>query len=169
MNALTSTVASGIPGVEDMSGAMGQLIAIVGSGDMKLSDLNEPRLRHPDPDEAVRPVADRRRRGAAATFGDNNIRGADAATLLRMSVEAMVKQGKPGQEALSGIGLKVNQLREDIQKGGLNKALLDLNAHLKAAGITGDKVGSFLLDAFTKKGGGGVSILLGQLDRLESK
>jgi hypothetical protein len=59
---------------------------------------------------------------ALATFGDNNIRGADAATLLRMSVEAMVKQGKPGQAALSGIGLKVNQLRDDMQKGGLNKA-----------------------------------------------
>jgi TP901 family phage tail tape measure protein len=169
MNALTSTVASGIPGVEDMSKAMGQLIAIVGSGDMKLPDLNEflgsgILTRMKQYGLTLTDVG-----AAAATLGDNNIRGADAATLLRMSVEAMVKQGKPGQEALSKIGLRVNQLRDDIQKGGLNKALLDLNAHLKTAGITGDKVGSFLLDAFTKKGGGGVSILLGQLDRLESK
>jgi hypothetical protein len=40
-NALTATVASGISGVKNMGQAMGALNTIVGSGDMKLSDLND--------------------------------------------------------------------------------------------------------------------------------
>jgi hypothetical protein len=65
-NALTATIASGmLPATETYAQAMGQLNTIVGSGDMKMSDLNEAlgtgAAGH---HEAVRRDAQRRRRGA---------------------------------------------------------------------------------------------------------
>jgi hypothetical protein len=86
------------PRRQDMSGAMGQLIAIVGTGDMKLTDLNQALgsgiltvvkgygLSLTDVGAAL------------ATFGDNNIRGADAATMLRMAVQAMAVPAKAGRD-----------------------------------------------------------------------
>jgi TP901 family phage tail tape measure protein len=183
MNALTSTVASGIPGVKDMSGAMGQLIAIVGSGDMKLSDLNQALgsgiltvvkgygLSLTDVGAAL------------ATFGDNNIRGAHAATMLRMAVQAMAVPAKAASaligdlgltsegsaKALEKVHLTTSTLAKDMQTGGLNKAILDLKKHLDAAGVTSVQVGQVLTEMFGKKAGPGIAVLLGQVDRLESK
>jgi TP901 family phage tail tape measure protein len=169
MNALTSTVASGIPGVDNMSSAMGKLIAIVGSGDMHLSDLNEALgsgilsvvkgygLSLTDVGAAL------------ATFGDNNIRGAQAATMLRMSVQAMAVPAKAGAAQLDKLGLSSTQLRDDMQKGGLNLAIHDLKAHLDAAGVSTKHVGGILTEVFGKRAGPGLAVLLGQTDRLDSK
>jgi TP901 family phage tail tape measure protein len=169
MNALTATVASGIPGVEDMSGAMGQLIGIVGTGDMKLKDLNEALgsgiltvvkgygLSLTDVGAAL------------ATFGDNNIRGADAATMLRMAVQAMAVPAVAGRDRLHELGLTTNQLAVDMQQGGLNKAVLDLKAHLDAAGVSSVQVGAILTEIFGKRAGPGLAVLIGQVDRLQSK
>lgn len=169
MNALTSTVASGIPGVDNMSSAMGKLIAIVGSGDMKLSDLNQflgsgilAIVKGYGLD--LTDVG-----AAAATFGDNNIRGAEAATMLRMAVQAMAVPAKAGRDELTKLGLSATTLRDDMQTGGLNKALLDLKAHLDASGVSATEVGGVLTEVFGKRAGPGLSVLLGQMDRVQSK
>jgi TP901 family phage tail tape measure protein len=168
-NALTAAVASGIPGVQNMTQAMGALNTIVGSGDMKMQDLNEALgsglltvvkgygLSLTDVGAAL------------ATFGDNNIRGADAATMLRMAVQAMAVPAKGGKDALDQLGLSATQLQKDMQQGGLNQAVTDLKTHIDAAGISGVEVGALLTDAFGKKAGPGVAVLLGQFDRLQTK
>lgn len=168
-NALTATVASGIPGVKNMSQAMGALNSIVGAGDMKLSDLNEALgtgvltvvkgygLSLTDVGAAL------------ATFGDNNIRGADAATMLRMAVQAMAHPAAEGKDTFDKLGLSTKQLAVDMQTGGLNKAVLDLKSHLDKAGVSGVQVGATLTDAFGKKAGPGLAVLMGQVDRFESK
>jgi trimeric autotransporter adhesin len=152
-----------------MSGAMGQLITIVGSGDMKLKDLNEALgsgilsvvkgygLSLTDVGAAL------------ATFGDNNIRGADAATMLRMAVQAMAVPAVNGRDRLHELGLTTNQLAVDMQKGGLNKAILDLKSHLDNAGVSSKQVGAILTEIFGKRAGPGLAVLIGQTDRLEQK
>lgn len=168
-NALTSTVASGIPGVQNLSQAMGALNAIVGSGDMNLEQLNEAL------GSGVLTVV----KGyglsitdvgaALATFGDNNIRGADAATMLRMAVQAMAVPAKEGADTLAALGLQTDTLAKDMQTGGLNKAVQDLKAHLDASGVSAVQAGEVLTDTFGKKAGPGVAVLIGQVGRFETK
>ncbi|MEE4546458.1 phage tail tape measure protein [Streptomyces sp. V4-01] len=168
-NALTAAVASGIPGVQNMGEAMGTLNAIVGVGDMKMSDLAKA--------FGSGMVATVKGFGlsitdvgaALAVFGDNNIRGSNAATQLRMSVMAMAKPVQGGADALKSIGLETDTLAKDMQKGGLKVALEDLVAHLNAAGISSKQQGQIITDAFGRKAGAGLNILVGQMDRLESK
>jgi TP901 family phage tail tape measure protein len=168
-NALTSAVASGIPGVQNMSSAMGSLNAIVGAGDMKMSDLNEAMgsgllsvvkgfgLSLSDTGAAL------------AVFGDNNIRGADAATALKQAVMAMAKPIAGGETELKKLGITTGQLATDMQHGGLNAALMDLKGHLDKSGVSGTQLGEVLTVAFGRKAGPGMAILLGQMPRFEQK
>lgn len=168
-NALTAAVASGIPGVQNFDQAMGMLNATVGVGDMKMSDLASA--------FSTGMVATVKGYGlsitdvsaALAVFGDNNIRGTNAATNLRMAVQALGKPAAGGVSTLRSIGLQADSLAKDMQKGGLKLALEDLVAHMNAAGVSSDKQGQIITNAFGKKAGTGLNILVGQIDRLESK
>ncbi|WP_275901606.1 phage tail tape measure protein [Streptomyces sp. S1D4-20] len=168
-NALTAAVASGIPGVQNMDQAMGVLNATVGVGDMKMQDLANA--------FGSGMVATVKGFGlsitdvgaALAVFGDNNIRGALAGNQLRMSVMALAKPVQGGSEALKSIGLQTDTLAKDMQKGGLKLALEDLVQHMHAAGISSKQQGQIITDAFGRKAGAGLNILVGQIDRLESK
>ncbi|MFJ1552313.1 phage tail tape measure protein [Streptomyces mirabilis] len=168
-NALTAAVASGIPGVQNMDQAMGVLNATVGVGDMKMQDLANA--------FGSGMVATVKGFGlsitdvgaALAVFGDNNIRGALAGNQLRMSVMALAKPAAGGADALKSIGLQTDTLAKDMQKGGLKLALEDLVQHMHAAGISSKEQGQIITDAFGRKAGAGLNILVGQIDRLESK
>lgn len=168
-NALTAAVASGIPGVENLDQAMGVLNATVGSGDMKMQDLANA--------FGSGMVATVKGFGlnitdvgaALATFGDNNIRGALAGNQLRMSVMALAKPVAGGAKTLESLGLQADTLAKDMQKGGLKLALEDLVAHMKAAGVSSAEQGQIITEAFGRKAGAGLNILVGQMDRLESK
>lgn len=168
-NALTAAVASGIPGVQNFDQAMGVLNATVGSGDMKMQDLANA--------FGSGMVATVKGFGlnitdvgaALATFGDNNIRGALAGNQLRQSVMALAKPIAGGAATLRSMGLQTDTLAKDMQKGGLKLALEDLVAHMKAAGISSKEQGMVITEAFGRKAGAGLNILVGQMDRLESK
>lgn len=168
-NALTAAVASGIPGVQNLDQAMGVLNATVGVGDMKMQDLAAA--------FGSGMVATVKGFGlsitdvgaALAVFGDNNIRGSKAGNQLRMSVMALAKPIQGGEAALKSIGLATDTLAKDMQKGGLKLALEDLVAHMKAAGVSSKEQGQIITDAFGRKAGAGLNILVGQMDRLESK
>lgn len=170
VNALDAAVVSGIPGVENMQQAVGALLATVGSGDMTMQNLADALGSGILAIVKQYGVTLADVGASLATFGDNNIRGAKAATDLRMAIMDLAAQSDKGAAVLKDkLGLAVGQLGKDMREGGLNKALLDLNDHLKAAGYTGTKVGSVLIDAFTKKSSAPLSILLGELDQFESK
>lgn len=168
-NALNAAIASGIPGVQNMEQAMGALNAVVGSGDMRMQDLADAMGTGVLATVKGFGLSLNDVGAALATFGDNNIRGADAATQLRMAVLFMAKPAKGAESALKSIGLTTKSLADDMAKGGLNKAITDLHDHLQAAGDTGAKAGQVLLDAFGHKAGTGLSILVSQYARFESK
>jgi TP901 family phage tail tape measure protein len=170
-NALDAAIASGIPGVQSYSQAMGALNSIVGSGDMHMQDLADAFGTGMLATVKGFGVTLNDVGAALATFGDNNIRGAKAGNDLRMAIQAL---GSPGtgpiaQDALAKLGLQYDTLSKDMQKGGLKLAITDLQAHLKAAGMTGVKTGEILTDAFGKRAGSGLNILIGQESRFMSK
>lgn len=168
-NALTSTVASGIGGFKGMDGAVAALNTTVGIGDMKLSDLNDALGSGLLSRVKLFGVNIQDVGAALAVFGDNNVRGSDAATMLRTAVEALAVPAQGGQKVLDQLGLSAGQLAKDMQHGGLNQAIIDLHDHLQKAGVTADQVGPIITQAFGKKAGGGVALLLGQFDRLQTK
>ena len=168
-NALTAAVASGIPGVQNFDKAMGILNATVGVGDMKMQDLADAFGGGMVATVKGFGLTIQDVGAALAVFGDNNIRGAAAGTQLRMSVQALAKPVSTGGDALAKLGLQTDTLAKDMQKGGLKLALEDLVGHMNAAGITSKQQGQVITDAFGRKAGAGLNILVGQMDRLESK
>lgn len=168
-NALTAAVASGIPGVQNMDQAMGVLNATVGTGDMKMQDLANA--------FGSGMVATVKGFGlniqdvgaALAVFGDNNIRGSLAGNQLRMSVMALAHPVATAGDALNKLGLTQTTLATDMQKGGLKLALEDLVDRMHKAGVSSKEQGQIITDAFGRKAGAGLNILVGQMDRLESK
>ena len=168
-NALDAAVASNIPGVQNYTQAMGALNSIVGAGDMKMQDLAEA--------FGTGMVATVKGFGlsltdvgaALATFGDNNIRGSNAATQLRMAVQALAAPAKAGQEQLIAWGVSQGDLSQDMQKNGLLGALEHLEALFKANGVTATEQGQVITQMFGKKAGTGLNVLMDQMDRLKSK
>ncbi len=168
-NALNAAIASGIPGVQNLHQAMGALNAIVGAGDMRMQDLAQAM--------GTGVVAAVKGYGlslndvgsALAVFGDNNIRGADGASQLRQAVMAMAKPAATAKVALGEIGMTTTQLAKDMSSGGLNKAITDLHANLVASGRAGTDMGAILTNAFGKKAGVGINVLVDQFDRFEQK
>lgn len=168
-NALDAAVAAGIPGVQDMNQAMGALNATVGSGDMKMQDLANAFSTGMVAVVKGYGLSIQDVGASLAVFGDNNMRGAAAATNLRMAVQALAVPVKAGKEQLLAWGMSTDALAKDMQSGGLMKALDDLNTHMIAAGDTGTKQGQVITDMFGKRAGTGIALLFEQLDRLKSK
>ncbi|MEU5596814.1 phage tail tape measure protein [Streptomyces sp. NPDC020298] len=168
-NALTAAVASGIPGVQNFDKAMGVLNATVGVGDMKMQDLANA--------FGSGMVATVKGFGlniqdvgaALAVFGDNNIRGSLAGNQLRMSVMALAHPVATAGDTLKRLGLTTETLGQDMQKGGLKLALEDLVGRMKKAGISSKEQGQIITEAFGRKAGAGLNVLVSQMDRLESK
>lgn len=168
-NALGAAEASGIKGVQNFSQAMGVLNSIVGSGDMHMQDLAEAFGTGVLASVKQYGVNIKDVGAALAVYGDNNIRGAHAGTQLRMAVQALVAPTKSGAASLVAMGIKAGDLSKQLQQGGLKLALETLIDRMRKAGITATDQGQFITNAFGKKAGVGISILLGQMDRFESK
>jgi TP901 family phage tail tape measure protein len=168
-NALTAAVAAQIPGVEDLNQAMGILNATVGIGDMTMQDLAAAFgggmvATVKGFGLSISDVA-----AGLAVFGDNNIRGANAGTQLRMSVMALANPVKGSADGLKLLGLQYDTLAKDMQRGGLKLALEDLSDRMKKAGIDAKEQGQIVTEVFGRKAGAGLNVLLDQMDRLESK
>jgi len=168
-NALTAAVASGIPGVENLDQAMGVLNATIGVGDMKMQDLAQAFSSGMVATVKGFGLTIQDVGAALAVFGDNNIRGSLAGNQLRMSVMALAKPISTSQSALKLLNLEQDTLAKDMQRGGLKLALEDLVGRLHAAGVTAEQQGAVITDAFGRKAGAGLNVLVSQMDRLESK
>ena len=162
-NALDAAIAVNIPGVQDYKQAMGELNATVGAGDMTMQDLANA-LGGPMLATVKGYGLNITDVGAGlAVFGDRNIRGAEAATELRMATQALAVPAKQGGNALKELGLESDTLAKDLQEGGLKQALNDLNDHLLKAGYNSKSAGDVITQAFGKKAGGGLNVLIDSL------
>ena len=168
-NALDATIASGVGGVHNYTQAMGALNAIVGAGDMTMQDLANAM------GSGLMAVAKSygqslQQIGAAlATFGDNNIRGARAATDLRMAMQAILAPIKAGEGQLNSLGLTMTSLGTTMEHHGLSAAIQEFVQHLEASKVPVSDWGQYVTDIFGKKAGVGIGVLVDQLGRLQSK
>lgn len=168
-NALDAVIASGIGGVKNYSQAMGVLNATVGSGDMKMQDLADAFGTGLLASVKGFGVGITDVGAALAVFGDNNIRGAKAGTDLRMAIQALAAPTRAGQSIFQSWGMTQNQLADDMRTHGLLYALQDLQNEMRKNGVSADEQGQIITEAFGKKAGVGLAVLMGQMDRLKSK
>ena len=167
--ALTSVLASGIPGAKNYSQAMGALNSTVGSGEMNMQQLAEALGTGVVPVVKGYGLTLKDTGAALATYGDLNIRGAKAGTELRMAVQALAVPAAAGKTELKALGLTTSSLSKDMQSGGLLKALDDLNSKFKENGITAKNEGAVITELFGKKAGAGLALLMENMDRVQSK
>ena len=168
-NALNAAVVSGIPGVTDFNSTMGQLNALVGAGDMSMQDMAEAFGGGAITAVKTYGLNLRDVSAALALFGDNQVRGAEAGTMLRMSVQSLAVPAKTGKKALEELGLQSDTLAKAMQHGGLEEAVSTLVDHLRKAGISSKESGQILTEAFGKKAGTGINTLVDQFSRLQGK
>jgi len=168
-NALGAVLVSHVGGFKTYGQAMGELNAIVGAGDMHMQDLADAMGTGLPAKAAIAGDSLKDIGAALAVFGDNNIRGAAAGTLLNSTLRIMEAPSKAAAGALKSVGIASGQLGDDIRTGGLPKAIEDLKSHFKDMGLTAEQQMQVLTAAFGGKQAGGVAILLDQLDRLKTK
>lgn len=167
--ALAGAIYSNIPGAQNLNEAMGTLNSTVGAGDMTMQQLNEA-FQGPMLATVKGYGLSLTDVGAAlADFGDLNIRGADAATQLRMAVQYMAKPAATAGPALAQLGLNTQSFAKALAQGGLMPALQLLHDRLVATGQNSKETALDISDLFSKKGSSGVTILLNSLDRLKTK
>jgi TP901 family phage tail tape measure protein len=168
-NALGAAIASGIPGVQNYSQAMGYMNATVGAGDMKMQDLADAFGTGVLANIKMYGVTLQDVSAALATYGDNNIRGAKAGTDLRMAVQALVAPVSTAAPALKSLGLNTKSFADEMKTGGLNGALQLLVSRMKSAGVTAKDQGELITELFGKKAGAGIGVLVGEFDRFQGK
>lgn len=168
-NALDAVIASGISGVKNYSDAMGKLNSIVGSGDMTMQDLADAMgtglmATAKSYGQSINQVG-----AALATLGDNNIRGAKAATDLRMAWQAVQVPLKSGDAALKALGLTSTTLSNTMTHHGLSAAIDQFVAHLQQSHVPMKDWGQLETAIFGKRAGVGIGVLVDQASRLRSK
>lgn len=167
-NSLTATMASGIVPFTQAGKAMGDLNAIVASGDMKFSDLNSALGTGLLVTMKTFGVSLQDTGAALAVYGDNNVRGAKAATQLRMAVQDLTKPAAGAADTLAKVGLTTDQLQKSMASHGLVATVELLENHLQSAGVTGSQVGVLLENAFTKRAGVGLAELVEHIPQLKA-
>jgi TP901 family phage tail tape measure protein len=169
-NALDAVLVAGVPEAKNMAGAMGELNAIVGAGDMRMQDLADAMGTGILASAKTFGLGLKDVGAALAVMGDNNIRGSDAATKLRMSISLMGATTDKAAKALKSVGISSTELAQKMRSGGLVAALQDLHDKLQKSGKTAVEQARILSQAFGGgKSAGTILLLLQQLDRLKSK
>jgi TP901 family phage tail tape measure protein len=166
---LTAVLVAGFKGVTTLKAAMGELNATVGAGDMTFQDLNDALSTGVLSTMKTLGLQVKDFGAAMAVLGDNNIRGAAAATRLRMSLMTLVRPSSTATAALKSLHLGQYTLAEDLRKpNGLMVMLKDLRGHLE--GLTKTQRAADLAAIF---GGGRNSAamltLIEQMGRLQQK
>ena len=169
-NALTALMKSGLVGAAgSASQAMGYLNAIVGSGDMTMQDFTESLssglvAQAPLYHQSIVQVG-----AALATLGDENIRGAKAATDLRMAWQAIQSPLTTAGAALQHLGLTSTTLADTMREHGLTGAIDQFVAHLKASHVPIGEWGQYVTEIFGKRAGAGIGVLTAQYENLNLK
>lgn len=167
--AMTAVMVAGFKGINTLKQAMGELNATVGAGDMTMQDLNDALGTGLLSTLKTLGLQVNDAGAGLAVLGDNNIRGAQAATRLRMGLMQLVHPSETAQKAMQGLGLAPLKLAEDLRKpNGLLVMLQDLKGRLRDLSPT--QQASDLASIF---GGGRNSAamltLVNQMARLKSK
>jgi TP901 family phage tail tape measure protein len=168
--ALTALMKSGlVGGANSAAQAMGALNSIVGSGDMTMQDFTEALgsglvAQAPLYHQSITQVG-----AALATLGDSNIRGAKAATDLRMAWQAIQSPLTTSAAALQHLGLTSTTLADTMVHHGMSAAIDQFVEHLKASHVPMGEWGQYVTEIFGKRAGAGIGVLTEQFGNLQLK
>jgi len=169
VNALDAIMVASLPGVHSYGQAMGDVNAIIGSGDMTMEDFAKAASTGlfavaKSYGQSLTQVG-----AALAIFGDSNIRGAKAGTDLRMAWQAVQAPLVTSTGILNRIGLQYDTLAHTMEHHGLSAAVNQFVEHLKASHVPMSDWGQLETQIFGKRAGVGLGILVDQLDRYKGK
>lgn len=170
-NALAGAWRSGIKGAQDMGQAAATVNAIIGAGNMRMTDFVSAISTGILPSAKTFGLSLQSVGAAMALMTDEGIPAVDAATRLRTSFSLMGAPSKAAEKQLKLIGLTGLQLA-DAMRGpqGIIGAIQLLKDHLDASGMSASQQAALLSRAF---GGGrsnsAILTMLNNLDVLKKK
>lgn len=170
-NALAGAWRSGIKGAQDMGQAAATVNAIIGAGNMRMTDFVSAISTGILPSAKTFGLSLQSVGAAMALMTDEGIPAVDAATRLRMSFSLMGAPSKAANAQLKKIGLTGLELA-DAMRGpqGIIGAIQLLKDHLDASGLSASEQAALLSRAF---GGGrsnsAILTMLNNLDVLKQK
>lgn len=168
-NSLIAAVNSGIKGTTSMSGAMGTLNAIVGSGNMRMSDLTDAFGTGILSAAKVFGVSIQSVGAALADMTNQGIPAVDAATRITSAIRLMAAPTHAAVKQLASIGLTSTALALDLRSpGGILTAIQDLKKHLEASGLSAVQQAALLAHSFGGKQSLGILTLIGNVDKLKT-
>lgn len=170
-NALAGAWRSGIKGAQSFSQTAATVNAIIGAGNMQMSDFTAAMGTGILPAAKTFGVSLSSVGSALALMTDEGVPATDAATRLRMSLSLMGAPSHAAEKALSSIGLTGTQLATAMRgPQGLVGAVQMLHDHLKNSGLSAVEAAQVISHAF---GGGrsssAIMTMLNNLDVLEKK
>jgi TP901 family phage tail tape measure protein len=169
-NAIAAAWKSGIAGAQNFGQAAATVNAIVGAGNMTMSQLVASMGSGVLSAAQTFGLSLKQVGAAEALMADAGIPAQRAATDLKMSISLLGAPSVTAAEQLKTIGLSATALASAMRSGGLIGAISLLKQHIKDAGLTAVQTSQLLSRAF---GGGesGASIMLmvNRLDALKQK
>jgi TP901 family phage tail tape measure protein len=170
-NALAGAWRSGIRGATDFGSAASTVNAIIGAGNMRMSDFVEAIGTGILPSAKTFGLSLSQVGSALALMTDEGVPAVDAATRLRMSFSLLGAPSAAADKVLKSIGLSGLQLANAMRgPQGLIGAISLLKDHLDASGMSASKQAQIISAAF---GGGrsssAIMTMLNNLDVLEKK
>lgn len=165
-NALAGAWRSGIKGAQSFGETAATTNAIIGAGNMKMSDFTAAMGTGILPAAKTFGVSLKSVGAALALMTDEGVPANDAATRLRMSLSLMGAPSAQASKALSTIGLSGTQLATAMRsKGGLVAAIQLLHDHLQSSGLTAVQSAQVISEAFG--GGRSSSAIMTMLNNLQ--
>ena len=168
-NALIAAVNSGVKGITDTTQAAGVLNSVIGSGNMRMEDLNAALGTGILSSAKIFGVSIQSVGGALAAMTNQGIPAIDAANEIRSAMRLMAAPTSAAAKELKGIGLSTSALALDMRgPQGILGAVIDLKAHMDKAGLSAVQQGQLLTAAFGGKQSQGILTMVTGLDKLQT-
>jgi len=165
-NALAGAWRTGIRGATNFTQAAATVNAIIGAGNMKLSDFVSAIGTGILPAAKTWGLGLAQVGGALALMTDEGQNAAEAATRLRMTFALLGAPSGAAAKQLATIGVTGHQLGEAMRSpGGLIAAITLLKTHLDASGLSATDAAALLAHAFG--GGRSSATILGLINNLD--
>ncbi|MCW2900924.1 MAG: phage tail tape measure protein [Streptosporangiaceae bacterium] len=138
--AMSGVMSVGMKDVQGYADGVAFLNTIVGQGDMKMQDLAKAIGTGVLPAFKDAGLGMKDFGAALTTLTDNSVPAEVAANHLKTSVQLLQNQSGPAKKALAELGIGAGQLGKDLEQGGLQQALIDVQSHMENFTPAGGKV-----------------------------
>ena len=166
---LVEALNSHIKGATDLGTAQSDVNAILGGGRVTMEDLANVLGGRVAPMLQMAGLSLKDVGAALDVYGNAGLDASTESMGLGTAISTMINPTKTAKEALDQIGLSQTQLANDMQTGGIVKAVSDLNSHMNDSKLSSDELGQVMIDVFSRRGVAAIEPLLENLPELKQK